>query len=248
MGGEVVGHRHLPYMVVARAGALRHIVEEAQDASIFVIEGEEVVVHYAAVAAIVCHPLPSHLGRDVVAEALGQVGLLRALVPRQVHRRIACAPFLVGDIGTHSVVNVDGLRLSPVVGSDVLVVDVIVVGGSAEAQLLHPLLEHGVLPGRDGMEVYHPVFVLRLQTGAVVVERPSYLRSRQIVGSQLHIDVVSRHAVVAVGVIGVFFSIFSYWLDGAVLLIHQYVGPEALAVGIERTAEHHFGAFHGILA
>ena len=98
------------------------------------------------------------------------------------------------------------------------------------------------------MEVYNPVFVLRLQTGAVVVERPFHLRSGQIIGSQLHIDGVARHAVLAVGPIGMFLTIFSYRLYGAVLLIHQDVGPEALAVGIERTDEHHLGAFHGILA
>ena len=70
-------------MVVARIGALRHIVEEAEDAGVFVIDGEEVIAHYAAVAAIVCHPLPAHLGRDVVAEALWQVGLLGAVIPGQ---------------------------------------------------------------------------------------------------------------------------------------------------------------------
>lgn len=98
------------------------------------------------------------------------------------------------------------------------------------------------------MEVYHPVFVFRLQTGAVVVERPFHLRGRQIVGGQLHVDGIARHAVVAVGPIGMFFPIFSYRLNGAVLLIHQDVGPEALAVGIERADEHHLGAFHGFLA
>ena len=82
-GGEVVGHRHLPYMVVARREALGQIVEEAQNACIFVIDGKEVVAHDAAVATAVDDPLPTHLGCHVVAESVRQVGQLVALVPRQ---------------------------------------------------------------------------------------------------------------------------------------------------------------------
>ena len=73
------------------------------------------------------------------------------------------------------------------------------------------------------MEVNDLVFVSHLKTGAVIGQHPFLLRSRQIVGGQLYIDDAARHVVVAVGEIGMFFSIFSYRLYGAVLLIHQDV-------------------------
>ena len=69
-------------MVITRRVSLWQIIEEAQYARIFIIHGEEVVVLYATVAAKISYPFPSIVRRYVIAEVIGQVDQLRALVPR----------------------------------------------------------------------------------------------------------------------------------------------------------------------
>ena len=139
----MVGHRDLPHVVVAGGELAGHVVEEAQRAGVLVIDSEEVAVHGVARAAAVEHPLPSVLGRDVVAEAFGQVGHHVAIVPGHVHQRVARAALGVGRVLARAVVDVDGLLLAPGGGGEVLVIDVVVVGRGSAVHHLIPLFDEG---------------------------------------------------------------------------------------------------------
>ena len=155
-------------MVVAGGELAGHVVEEAEYAGVLVIDGEEVVVHGVARAAAVEHPLPSVARGDVVAEAVGQVGQHVAIVPGHVHQRVARAALGVGRVLACAVIDVDGLLLAPGCGSEVHVVDVIVICRSTTVESIVPFLDHDrnriiCLGKNDGLVAvcrhYHPVCI-----------------------------------------------------------------------------------------
>ena len=80
--GQIVGHRNLPHVVVARAEALGHVVENAKNARIFVVNTKEIRTLHCAVTTTVEHPLPAVLRHNFVTETIGNVCLLRATIPR----------------------------------------------------------------------------------------------------------------------------------------------------------------------
>ena len=237
--GESLRHCYLPQVVIASSVALRQIVEEAQYSEVFVVQGEEVAVRRATPTTVVEHPLPSVFRRYVGAEIHRQVADHRSVVPRQVDTCITLVAIFVLDALAHTVVDVDGLLLAPLVYLKVLVVDVIGVGfGSV----------HGVLQRQQQVVVVLGSRLHRLCSNAVPEGDGSVL----IVEDERHRTSVLPFLAPALGPDG---AVGSYAIvEGAILQIatakeseglagivgrKHHLPPRSRAVGIEFHSLHH---------